>query len=742
MLDRGAADVQAGVAGGFDIRRLSAQTLVLIWDVPTRLWTSPQLEAVEGKLPAPMVTLRLPLASGGTRLLWALRAPQDAGLRLHAYAGALSSGAEVAIEPDTRFGALDVDALLDDLTPASRLSLASRMLQGWPGLFGLHRSRTFTGLIHRFVASLVETPAAVRAVARIGDDRLVMETALPATFGKIDDVFVVAPNGFARLGDTPHLSGTDSQGRRAMHLVMDRAMLRDDGFVVVAGAQGLAVRRMAQARQVPDLPAWWRQRATMGSGLYEHIVAALARGTDSDARAALEFQLRCPLQPQRVTGGNGLPAAEIDVALSGPSGLFAGGWFSDPTDLVDGLDVLDGDGGYRPLDGNMHRFRGHANRDGETVEATGFVAFLDTDEGAAPLLQPRFLLRLASGARYLMVPPRQPVDPSEARASALRAIPPQHLHDGVLTGCLAPTLGALQDQHRARVGIDAVKTIGQPPDNPEISIVVPLYRVLDFLRVQVASFAADPDIAERGELVYVLDSPEQAEEVEHLMHGLHLLYGLPMTLVVMNRNGGYSLACNAGARTARGHVLAMLNSDVIPSGPGWLATLAARLEGDDGVAAVGPKLLFEDGSIQHAGMYFARDFRGQWLNHHFYKGMPGRFAPACVDRMVPAVTGACLVAPRAVFEDVGGFTEDYVIGDYEDSDLCLKIRREGHGIAYAANVELYHLERRSIQHNADYMRGVAARYNAWLHAGRWNDAMSGLMGEDGAGGVDPARWAA
>ena len=82
---------------------------------------------------------------------------------------------------------------------------------------------------------------------------------------------------------------------------------------------------------------------------------------------------------------------------------------------------------------------------------------------------------------------------------------------------------------------------------------------------------------------------------------------------------------------------------------------------------------------------------------------------------------------RETYERVGGFTEDYVIGDYEDSDLCLKIRRLGLQIAYEPAACLYHFERRSIRRSQDYMRGVASQYNSWLHTQRWEDDISELM---------------
>jgi GT2 family glycosyltransferase len=215
----------------------------------------------------------------------------------------------------------------------------------------------------------------------------------------------------------------------------------------------------------------------------------------------------------------------------------------------------------------------------------------------------------------------------------------------------------------------------------------------------------------------------------------------------MAANAGYAAANNTGARYASGRALLLLNSDVVPERSGWLAPFVAALDEDTRVGAVGPKLLFEDGSLQHAGMYFARDLRGAWYNDHFHKGFPRDYAPASVRREVPAVTGAALLVRRSLFEEVGGFTEDFIIGDYEDSDLCLKARRAGFTITYVPTVELYHFERRSIRLHAGYTRTVAAAYNRRLHSLRWSNAMAELMGEGAAkpkprGRRLPARAAA
>jgi GT2 family glycosyltransferase len=195
----------------------------------------------------------------------------------------------------------------------------------------------------------------------------------------------------------------------------------------------------------------------------------------------------------------------------------------------------------------------------------------------------------------------------------------------------------------------------------------------------------------------------------------------------MPENRGYAGACNAGAALARGPALLLLNSDVLPAAPGWLGALLGRLEREEGLAAVGPKLLFEDGSIQHAGLFFRRGEDGQWLNDHYAKGFPRSYGPAQAAREVPAVTGAALCVRRAAFEAAGGLCTDYVVGDFEDSDLCLALREAGYGIGYEPAAELFHFERQSIAEHAGHARTLAGAYNRRLHHQRWDGALSALM---------------
>ena len=726
MLEFASSDAVRTTGEAPGVCLLNPDTLLLSWDTPTRLWEVPRLETIDGAAISPQATLRLPLDGGGTRLLRVIRRPKDAPITLLAEAGTLGRKDEITIDPDGDFEFATASTLLNGVTPAGRLSLVSTLLGMWASLFRLRLSRSYNSFLLDLVAEIVDRPKAAKAVAKLSDEKILLATALPDAFTDIEAVFIVAPTGFKRLTQLPYISQSGPRGHQLAYMIADQPSTTTGAYLVVTGVRTLAIRRLPDASTLPSLARWWQGKGKSDADLREYIIGALARSDIKSSKAAIEFQLRCPLSSQRVSGGGSLPSGEVDLAVTTARGTLIGGWYRDPVDMIASIDLLDSNGIAHPFGDGFYRYQGNVQDDGQTVPATGFVGFYQDIQSPVPILQPRSLMRLKSGNRHLMVPPAQPIDPAEARARILRAVPPQHLTSDIIENCLAPVIGDLQQKLMASVKVDRVIDIGTPHQNPDVSIIVPLYRVLGFLRAQVGAFACDDWVAKYSELIFVLDSPEQAEECEHLLRGLHILYGIPMRLVVMTRNGGYAKACNAGAGQARGHYLAMLNSDVIPHTAGWAQGLASKLGGADEVALVGPKLLFEDGSIQHAGMYFARNESGNWVNYHYHKGMPDQFRDANIERSVPGVTGACMMIHRDAFEAVGGFTEDYVIGDYEDSDLCLKIRKADFDIKYIPDVSLYHFERKSISTHADYMRGVASQYNAWLHAVRWADALEDI----------------
>ncbi len=300
---------------------------------------------------------------------------------------------------------------------------------------------------------------------------------------------------------------------------------------------------------------------------------------------------------------------------------------------------------------------------------------------------------------------------------------------GAIGGTLAlehgrDALTRLQRRIVAAAEVASVETYGTPPQSPTTSIIVPLYKRLDLIEHQFLQFSRDPDFA-TAELIYVLDSVEQADELATMARELFALYGLPFQIVNLTSGAGFAGASSHGVAISRAKRLLLLNSDVIPDRPGWIGELSEFYDATDGIGALGPKLLYEDDSLQHAGLYFHRAPGSElWENAHCFKGLHRSFPAANVPRPVPAVTAACMLVDRDLYDEVGGLPLHYVQGDYEDSELCLRLAQAGRENWYLPSVELYHLEGQSY---VPGLRRVPSEYNMWLHTSLWAERIEETM---------------
>jgi GT2 family glycosyltransferase len=158
-------------------------------------------------------------------------------------------------------------------------------------------------------------------------------------------------------------------------------------------------------------------------------------------------------------------------------------------------------------------------------------------------------------------------------------------------------------------------------------------------------------------------------------------------LLFNRQNLGFSATVNRGMRRARGRYVVLCNNDIVFYRP-WLEPLEQLFTNDPHVGIAGARLLYPDGTIQHAGM----DKAGGSLNwYHTYGKLPGDHPPANATRYTWAVTGALFAVRRATLERLGGFSTAYATA-YEDLDYCLYAWANGVRVAYSAEVSAYHLE--------------------------------------------------
>jgi GT2 family glycosyltransferase len=470
--------------------------------------------------------------------------------------------------------------------------------------------------------------------------------------------------------------------------------------------------------------------------LLDEVAAAEPGSSDpiglATSRALFREALREPL-PSATVDRDEPQGLHFDSVLAlSESSFYVRGWARDGQAGLVRLTAVSPEGSRIELLPGIHReprpdvddFYQDPVRKGD--EGTGFLGYCESR--APSLLTSGWLLEMenALGVCREVPGPEVSRDLLGARTAVLSDLHKERRWDTELMEQVVPAIERIQGRLESEAEIEAVWQFGEPPSQAETSIIVPLYGRTDFLEHQLAQFVHDPELRE-ADLIYVLDSPELAESLEQAAGHLFELYGVPFRVAVLARNGGYSVANNRGASLARGRLLLLLNSDVLPDKPGWLHRLAAFYDEREEAGAVGPKLLFEDDTLQHAGIYFQRPAGGgAWENEHYFKGLHKDLPAAGLARQVPAVSGACLMISRDLFEQLDGLRGTYVQGDYEDTDLCLRLREAGHETWYCPEVELYHLEGQSY---ALGTRQAMSRFNTWLHTRLWDAEIEAVMAE-------------
>jgi GT2 family glycosyltransferase/tetratricopeptide (TPR) repeat protein len=235
------------------------------------------------------------------------------------------------------------------------------------------------------------------------------------------------------------------------------------------------------------------------------------------------------------------------------------------------------------------------------------------------------------------------------------------------------------------------------------SIVIPVWNRAELTRQCLVALASSTTNVSFELIVVDNASTDGTQELLASLAG-------DVQIIRNQENLGFAKACNQGARAARGKYLVFLNNDTIPE-PGWLDALVREVEEHPEVGIVGSKLLYADGTIQHAGVVF---MRSHLIPYHAYQKVPADLPAVNQRREFQAVTAACMLIRRELFEAVGGFDEAFVNG-FEDVDLCLKVRDKGARVVYQPRSVLYHLESQTPGRHAQ------DEENSRLLQTRWGD---------------------
>lgn len=221
---------------------------------------------------------------------------------------------------------------------------------------------------------------------------------------------------------------------------------------------------------------------------------------------------------------------------------------------------------------------------------------------------------------------------------------------------------------------------------PDIAILIPTRDRLELLRACIESI--EPTLPPGAEIIIIDNESGEAETLAYFRD----FVSRPKRKVLPAPGPfNFSKLCNAGARETEARVLVFLNNDTTVLAPDWVARLcnfAVRPE----CGAVGARLLYPSGRVQHAGVAIGVGGFAGHVDLHCAGDADGQFERARRDHTLLAVTGACLAVERTKFEAVGGFDEENLPVDLNDIDFCLRLVEKGWHTIYVAGAELVHHE--------------------------------------------------
>ena len=255
--------------------------------------------------------------------------------------------------------------------------------------------------------------------------------------------------------------------------------------------------------------------------------------------------------------------------------------------------------------------------------------------------------------------------------------------------------------HFDRVGIDARVEMGEYPGLYRVQYIMPEKKPLVSIIIPNKDHIPDLDKCIRSirekttypayELIVVENNSVEEGTFEYY-RSMEQQYSNFRTLY-WNYEFNYSRINNFGAANAKGEYLLFLNNDTEVIAPDWIEQMLGPCLRPE-VGAAGARLFYPDDTVQHAGVIIGFGGIAGHAFQNFPRSANGYFSRIICQSDLSAVTAACMMVKRPVFETVGGFNEELKVA-FNDVDFCLSVRKAGYLVVYCPYAELYHYESRS-----------------------------------------------
>lgn len=263
------------------------------------------------------------------------------------------------------------------------------------------------------------------------------------------------------------------------------------------------------------------------------------------------------------------------------------------------------------------------------------------------------------------------------------------------------------------------KVVYTPIKEPLISIIIPTRDTLHHLERSVMSVLKQSTYKN---FEIVIADNQSAEPETHAFFDKVSRYE-NVSVVPYNFPFNYSAINNFAVKHSKGDVILLLNNDTEVISDHWLGVMLGQLQ-QPNVGAVGVKLLFGDRRVQHAGDAVGPGGCADHFHSRLEEDDPGYFGRAILAQDLSAVTAACLMVTRDLWEQLGGLDEENLAVAFNDVDFCLRVREAGFRVVFTPYAKLYHHESVSRGKDDSPEKAARAKREADYMRRRWKLIMS------------------
>jgi O-antigen biosynthesis protein len=225
-----------------------------------------------------------------------------------------------------------------------------------------------------------------------------------------------------------------------------------------------------------------------------------------------------------------------------------------------------------------------------------------------------------------------------------------------------------------------------PEPAPMVSILIPTRDGVDLLRQCISSVCAKTTY--RAYEIIIVDNGSEKQET--LAYFDEIRGNQNMRIIRDDSPFNFSALNNRAAATARGEFLCLLNNDIEVISPDWLDEMVG-IASQPGNGAVGAALWYPNDTLQHGGVLIGLGGVAGHMHGNLKRGHFGYFGRAAATQNLSAVTAACLVIRKSIYDEVGGLDERVAVA-FNDVDFCLRVRDAGYRNVWTPHAELYHHE--------------------------------------------------